>query len=120
MENLKNTDYSEFYTSRWNTAVKQGNYPEALDSAIKGYLIAKEIGDDTHEKVFLGFLSSAVHELIDKPLEQLRHEASQGIRCSFCGREEKEVKLVAGPGVTICQGCNDSIHDIFAKEKGPE
>ena len=28
------------------------------------------------------------------------------LRCSFCGRAQKEVaKLVAGPGVYICGGC---------------
>jgi hypothetical protein len=28
------------------------------------------------------------------------------LRCSFCGRSQKQVrKLIAGPGVYICDGC---------------
>ncbi len=36
------------------------------------------------------------------------------LKCSFCGKTEKEVvRLVAGPGVTICDGCIASCNMIL-------
>lgn len=44
-----------------------------------------------------------------------------GLRCSFCGKGQKEVKkLIAGPGVYICDECIDLCNDIIDEEKGRE
>lgn len=41
--------------------------------------------------------------------------------CSFCGKSQKEVKkLIAGPGVYICDECIDLCNDIIAEEKDRE
>ena len=40
------------------------------------------------------------------------------LRCSFCGKSQKQVtKLVAGPGVYICDQCVDLCVQIIAKER---
>ena len=40
-------------------------------------------------------------------------------RCSFCGRSEQEAaKLVAGPGVFICDACVRLAADIVEEEMG--
>ena len=40
-------------------------------------------------------------------------------RCSFCGKREGEVvKLIAGPGVYICDQCIDLCNEIIAEEIG--
>lgn len=40
------------------------------------------------------------------------------LRCSFCGKSQKEVKkLIAGPGVYICDECIDLCNDIIVEEK---
>lgn len=40
------------------------------------------------------------------------------LRCSFCGKGQKEVKkLIAGPGVYICDECIDLCTDIIDEEK---
>jgi ATP-dependent Clp protease ATP-binding subunit ClpX len=40
------------------------------------------------------------------------------LRCSFCGKGQKEVKkLIAGPGVYICDECIDLCMDIIDEEK---
>jgi len=40
--------------------------------------------------------------------------------CSFCGKPEREVaKIIAGPGVYICDVCVALCHDILAAEAGP-
>lgn len=43
------------------------------------------------------------------------------LSCSFCGKSQKEVKkLIAGPGVYICDECIDLCNDIIAEEKGKD
>lgn len=43
------------------------------------------------------------------------------LRCSFCGKGQKEVKkLIAGPGVYICDECIDLCMDIIDEEKERE
>ena len=39
------------------------------------------------------------------------------VRCSFCGKSQEEVKkIVAGPGVYICNECIDLCKDIIDEE----
>jgi ATP-dependent protease Clp ATPase subunit len=43
------------------------------------------------------------------------------LACSFCGRSETQVaKLVAGPGVYICDGCVQLASDVIAEAKEQE
>ena len=46
--------------------------------------------------------------------------ASNLTMCSFCGKSHSEVKkLIAGPGVYICNECVDVCGNILAKEINP-
>src|SRR6188472_1958370 len=51
-----------------------------------------------------------------------RKETTSGLlRCSFCGKSQNEVKkLIAGPGVYICDECIDLCNDIIAEERERE
>ena len=41
------------------------------------------------------------------------------MKCSFCGKTQQQVfKLVAGPGVFICDECVDLAHRIVEEERG--
>ncbi len=41
-------------------------------------------------------------------------------RCSFCGKADKDVrKLIAGPGVYICDECVGVCREILAANPGP-
>jgi ATP-dependent Clp protease ATP-binding subunit ClpX len=40
------------------------------------------------------------------------------LRCSFCGKHQRKVnKLIAGPGVYICNECVDLCVEIIARER---
>ncbi len=55
--------------------------------------------------------------------EKRRDEPPKDLRCSFCGKSQKEVrKLIAGPNVYICDECIGLCNDIIAEEvdKGAE
>jgi ATP-dependent Clp protease ATP-binding subunit ClpX len=44
--------------------------------------------------------------------------AKPHLKCSFCGKQQEEVrKLVAGPGVYICDECVELCNDILIEEK---
>ncbi|MBT5568454.1 MAG: ATP-dependent Clp protease ATP-binding subunit ClpX, partial [Acidimicrobiaceae bacterium] len=39
------------------------------------------------------------------------------LKCSFCGKTQKQVKkLIAGPGVYICDECIDLCNEIIEEE----
>jgi ATP-dependent protease Clp ATPase subunit len=41
------------------------------------------------------------------------------LTCSFCGKTQKQViKLIAGPGVYICDQCVDLCNEIIEEEVG--
>lgn len=51
----------------------------------------------------------------------MNKKAPSGLSCSFCGKSQKEVKkLIAGPGVYICDECIDLCNDIIAEEREKE
>ena len=50
-----------------------------------------------------------------------RESSSSVLRCSFCGKNQNEVKkLIAGPGVYICDECITLCTDIIEEERGKE
>ncbi|HHY97888.1 MAG TPA: ATP-dependent Clp protease ATP-binding subunit ClpX, partial [Firmicutes bacterium] len=43
------------------------------------------------------------------------------LKCSFCGKVQDQVKkLIAGPGVYICDECIELCNEIIAEELGEE
>lgn len=40
-------------------------------------------------------------------------------RCSFCGKKQGDVRLIAGPGVFICNLCVALCNEILAHEVPP-
>ncbi|MDO8949114.1 MAG: ATP-dependent Clp protease ATP-binding subunit ClpX [Actinomycetota bacterium] len=50
-----------------------------------------------------------------------RHDSTDQLVCSFCGKPQHQVrKLVAGPGVYICDECVDLCNDIVEEEHAEE
>ena len=41
-------------------------------------------------------------------------DSNEQLLCSFCGKSQRQVKkLIAGPGVYICNGCVDLANDVI-------
>jgi len=46
-----------------------------------------------------------------------KYEGSELLKCSFCGKSQKQVKkLIAGPGVYICDECIELCNEIIVEE----
>ena len=41
----------------------------------------------------------------------------QLLSCSFCGKSESQVRLIAGPGVYICNECVDACRDLLREDE---
>jgi ATP-dependent Clp protease ATP-binding subunit ClpX len=49
------------------------------------------------------------------------NEKDEQLKCSFCGKTQRQVrKLIAGPGVYICDECIDLCNEIIDEELGDE
>jgi ATP-dependent Clp protease ATP-binding subunit ClpX len=49
------------------------------------------------------------------------NEEKGQLKCSFCGKSQEQVrKLVAGPGVYICDECIELCNEIIEEEIGDE
>jgi len=48
-------------------------------------------------------------------------DSNEQLLCSFCGKSQRQVKkLIAGPGVYICDECIELCNDIIAEEASRE
>ena len=46
-------------------------------------------------------------------------DSGELLKCSFCGKSQKQVKkLIAGPGVYICDECIELCNEIIEEETG--
>ena len=46
-------------------------------------------------------------------------DSNEQLLCSFCGKSQRQVKkLIAGPGVYICDECIDLCNEIIAHHTG--
>jgi hypothetical protein len=63
----------------------------------------------------LGISYQRVHQIVDVASGKgALKESSADLACSFCGALQRQVrKLVAGPGVYICERCIDLAHEVI-------
>jgi len=68
----------------------------------------------------LGLSHQRVHQIVEasggsRSWSGGRAGSGALLSCSFCGKHQKQVrKLIAGPGVYICDGCIDGVHTVLA------
>jgi hypothetical protein len=68
----------------------------------------------------LGLSHQRVHQIVEAAGGSRRWRKRNGtppelLYCSFCGKDQKHVKkLIAGPGVYICDNCVDRADEVFA------
>jgi ATP-dependent Clp protease ATP-binding subunit ClpX len=54
---------------------------------------------------------------VEEPMAKRRGVNGDGLRCSFCGKSQEEVKkLIAGPAVYICDECIELCNEIIEEE----
>lgn len=74
---------------------------------------------DIFEVTLLDVISEA-HVRANEAQRKLLDEEEGKLSCSFCAKGQHEVKkLIAGPGVLICDECTELCYDILQEESKP-
>ena len=116
------------FLSECLVAVSQDEYRNALRIVSAG--LAKQLRTDTEldAKDLISGLFVVVNcleshltetggeqtEVTDEKESEVKNNDIELLRCSFCGKEPKEVQsMIAGPRVYICDGCVQICNDIL-------
>lgn len=90
-------------------ALRVGKHRDALTYAISAYLIAREGNPDETIGGDEVLIFQACEKLLESnakaAVEESRKRRQGQTVCSFCGKADPDVRLVAGPGVFICNEC---------------
>jgi ClpX C4-type zinc finger protein/ClpA/ClpB-like protein len=71
----------------------------------------------THLGVSVPAIKKGLHGYTGPGKQRRRRRGKADLACSFCGKTQKQVKkLIAGPGVRICDECVDLCNEIVAEE----
>jgi hypothetical protein len=106
-------------------AIDERRYHDALTSLEDG--ITKQLASQhrvnsadllKHFRTLISYLDFRLGEDFGSQWEVQPNVADENeIRCSFCGKKEPEVKrIIAGPGVFICNECIQICADTLARD----
>ena len=76
--------------------------------------------------VALGLSHQRIHQIVEaagggRRWGQRRHPRPDLLVCTFCGKSQKQVKkLIAGPGVYICEGCAELARGVIGTGQAAE
>jgi hypothetical protein len=104
------------YSAKWERAVKDKRYHDALALAIRGYLAARDLDDLAFETACLAYMANAIKNLTGASREQRTKSGNQREACSFCGKGEKEARIMGGADANICEECATKIYRFFRKK----
>lgn len=113
MKRPRKDDYFWNYSQKWERAVKDRQYHDALLTAIRSYLVSKDLGNQAFETASLVYMTKAIESLRIQSREQESKLSKKQLACSFCGKTQKEVRLVAGPNANICNKCVTRLHGVL-------
>ena len=64
-------------------------------------------------------LAGALRARVEEEESMARTRSANAARCSFCGKGRDQVtKLIAGPGVYICDKCIELCNEVLASDAG--
>lgn len=94
-------------------ALNKSQYSDAirlLDDGLNQHLISPEQVDVTalikHVRALINYLEFRLEEDFEIDEHVRREDAKREPRCTFCGARQSEAKrIIAGPGVFICDKC---------------
>ena len=71
----------------------------------------------SHLGVSIAAIKKGLDGYVGPGKQRRRRRGKADLACSFCGKGQKQVKkLIAGPGVYICDECIDLCNEILAEE----
>jgi hypothetical protein len=117
MSELKLDLLFENLTLAWETALNEKRPRDVIVSGILGYLLFRDRGSLPQEHASLLTVRQAIDDVLAETLPGQTAGRSAPV-CSFCGRGEPQVRLVAGAEGSICDSCVSLVSDVF-RDKQP-
>lgn len=111
-----NKSYLESYSEKWQRAIDDGKYHEALGIAARGYFFSRDMEDSALETLCLAYMSKAIDIIRSESRAKMVQLDNEKFLCSFCGRNGNEVKIIAGGHANICNECVSVIQADFDKQ----
>ena len=93
-------------TELWKSLFKAGHLQSAASLTTAAYSIALDTEDEMLESLAVAWWTT----LVTKRNSEKSLPAKRA--CSFCCKEEPDVRLAAGPDAFICNECITSLSDI--------
>lgn len=85
----------------------------ALDPGSRARRVLSQLG------VSIAAMRKGLDGYVGPGKRRRRRRGKADLACSFCGKGQEQVKrLIAGPGVYICDECIDLCNEILAEERG--
>ncbi|MEQ9246710.1 MAG: ClpX C4-type zinc finger protein [Nitratireductor sp.] len=92
--------------------MRQKQFGNAMITSVLTYLLAESMGEEQLKNGAISWLKLSLSAKDSKYTSQSESELS----CSFCGKQQPEVKLAAGSGGIICNMCAKNFTAIFEKD----
>ena len=102
----------ENLTLAWETALNEKRPRDVIDSGLLAYHFFRDKGDFACEHASLMFVRTAIEDILANAFPDRKTDQTQPA-CSFCGRSEPQVRLVAGANGFICDSCVSLVSDVF-------
>lgn len=100
----------------WGKLLAQKQYPDAIIVSLLGYSLSRSMSDQRLENESLSQLSTAIEEFrVDRGTDLPSRSVAPS--CSFCGRSEPAVRLVAGANGFICNECVQIANEVLSASK---
>jgi hypothetical protein len=101
------------FSEAWQKSVNDKEWHSAVLVAMGAYLYFTVEKNDQYRGGTLGLITAAF-QLQD--LSTSDRDKSK-IICSFCGKDQSQVRLGAGPSAHICENCVRMFSEIFSKHR---
>ncbi len=116
MEDLTPTDVSQYLTRIWGKLMTQKQYNSAMFAGFLGYVISLETKDAEMKSEAIALIRKSAEEILQPDSDKESRKEDPSPSCSFCGREEPEVRLVAGAGAVVCDSCVARLAKFFSQD----
>lgn len=114
MEDFTSIEVSQYLAGVWGKLMTQGQYNGAMFAGLLGYFISLETQDTEMRSGAIALIRKSAEEILQTDGDKEFRDENASTSCSFCGRKEPEVRLVAGASAAVCDSCVARLAKFFS------
>lgn len=113
MTKSEQPELQTLFSLLWGHLMMQKRFHHAAMTSFLAHVVGRETGDPELERGALSQVYKAIDELRETSRASSTSSKPPEALCSFCGRGEPEVRLVAGANAFICDSCAKTVAEVF-------